>query len=181
MERALSNRHCLPRMGTLVVSEEVARPLRQRGCRRHHDLGYLPRSSRNAEVQQLIEDRVADRTQRTYDVGWNAYRAFCCDHNWLEVPATDHGLCHFVASLNKAGSTAETAQVYLAAVRNVHFRRGADVEVFKSPRLTATLCGLRRRRTGSAKKRPPVTVAQLNACKVQLDQIALPVRDHLMV
>ena len=134
-----------------------------------------------AEVQRLIEDRGADGTQRTYDVGWNAYRAFCRDHNWLEVPATDHGLCHFVASLSKAGRTAETAQVYLAAVRDVHLRRGADVEVFKSPRLAATLCGLRRRRTGSANKRPPVTVAQMNACKVQLDQIALPPRDRLMV
>ena len=134
-----------------------------------------------AEVQRLIEDRVADGTQRTYEVGWNGYHAFCRDHNRLEVPATDHGLCHFVASLSNACRTAETAQVYFMAVRNVHLRQGADVEVVKSPRLAATLCGLRRRYTGSANRRPPVTVAQLNACKVQLDQIALPARDSWFV
>ena len=54
IERALSSRPCLPRLGSLVVAEEVARPLRQHGRRRHDGLGYLPRLPRNGALTQHL-------------------------------------------------------------------------------------------------------------------------------
>ena len=73
-----------------------------------------------------------------------------------------------MASLSMAGLTADTAQVYLAAVRNAHLRLGLDTTIFRNPRLTAIVQGLRRSQLRGTAARLPMTLSQLHLCQRRL-------------
>ena len=89
-------------------------------------------ASLTTEVHRLLAASVSDNTQRVYQAGTAAYRRFCNNWHISQPPATVQGLRLFVASLSMAGLTADTAQVYLAAVRNAHLRLGLDTTIFRN-------------------------------------------------
>ena len=101
-------------------------------------------ASLTTDVHRLLAASVSDNTQRIYQAGTAAYRRFCNNWQISQTPATVQGLCLFAASLRMAGLTADTAQVYLAAVRNAHLRLGLDTTIFRNTRLTAIVQGLQR-------------------------------------
>ena len=77
-------------------------------------------------ARQLFAKGLAESTQRTYSCGQKKYLSFCRAGSFRAVPATEAVLCHFVASMAKAGLKHRTVKVYLSAVRFLHIAEGAE-------------------------------------------------------
>ena len=118
-----------------------------------------------SHAQHLVANSVTASSQRTYQPGITSYRQLCAANRWEETPATEERLTLFVAHLSLTGLSARTARVYIAGVRYLHLLRKADITAFAGKRLAAAIQGYQRTEVAPARKRKPITLAQLQALK----------------
>ena len=75
---------------------------------------------------RLFREGLSPSTRKTYGVSKRRYREFCALVDRAPMPATEQGLCHFVAKLEEEGLVHSTIKGYLAAVRHLHLEEGKD-------------------------------------------------------
>ena len=77
-------------------------------------------------ARQLFTKGLAESTQCIYSCSQKKYLSFCRVGSFRAVPATETVLCHFVASMAKAGLKHHTIKVYLSAAKFLHIAEGAE-------------------------------------------------------
>ena len=98
-------------------------------------------------THHLFLKGLASSTQRAYRSAQKRYGDFCARDGRQAVPASEEGLCRFVARLAGDGLKHRTIKSYLSGVRHLHIEEGLP-DPFIQPlhRLHYTLRGLRARK-----------------------------------
>jgi len=148
-------------------------------CRPNRSLAVTQFQSRhaldNAQLQ-LIYDKLADSTQKTYEQGWRWWELFCrrrgvnpvmydpANHKIDEQLLLDY-VWRLYHNLHRAHGT---IKLYLAAVKARHVCLGCPGLEPLMPRVYMTLDGIKRRQ-GGISRRKAVTVEMLRALHASLD------------
>ena len=75
---------------------------------------------------------LATSTVKAYRVRKGGMGAFCAEEGREAVPASEEGLCRFVANLAGEGLKHRTIKSYLAGVQHLHIEEGV-ADPFKKP------------------------------------------------
>lgn len=101
---------------------------------------------------------LAESTGRTYASAKKRYFQFYTNHKFTPLPAHEHSICCFVASLAREGLTCTTIKCYLSGVRHLHVENGwGDPKFCSMARLELVLRGVKRVQSTRVKPRLPIT------------------------
>ena len=127
---------------------------------------------------------LASSTLRAYRSAQRRYGTFCAREGRQAVPASEEGLCRFVARLAGDGLKHRTIKSYLSGVRHLHIEEGlADPFVQPLHRLHYTLRGVKRcegERGETSRERLPISPEILRKIKAVWDQ-GTPGPDQIML
>ena len=127
---------------------------------------------------------LASSTLRAYRSAQRRYGKFCAEDGLQAVPASEEGLCRFVARLAGDGLKHRTIKSYLAGVRHLHIEEGlADPFLQPLHRLHYTLRGVKRcegERGEMTRERLPISPDILKKIKAVWDQ-GTPGPDKIML
>ena len=92
----------------------------------------LDRSELDDLVHRFFLKGLADSTLRSYKSAQKRYGSFCAGVGMHPLPASEEGLCRFVAKLAEEGLKHRTIKAYLSGVRHLHIMEGL-ADPFKQP------------------------------------------------
>ena len=135
-------------------------------------------------THHLFLKGLASSTQRAYRSAQKRYGDFCARDGRQAVPASEEGLCRFVARLAGDGLKHRTIKSYLSGVRHLHIEEGLP-DPFIQPlhRLHYTLRGVRRlegEKGVVGRERLPISPNILRRIKKVWDQ-GTPGQDEVML
>jgi integrase len=137
-----------------------------------------------ATLELIAEDYAsasrADSTLDTYVRHWNAFVQWCAAHGCTPLPATAQTLVFYLASRADKGTRPATLSVALSAVAYEHERAGHPSPTDHRD-VKKTWRGIRRRLGTAAKKKGPLSAADLQRMMEELPPGLIGVRDRALL
>ena len=82
---------------------------------------------------------IRNSTKKVYSAAQKGYLAFCHNYKLIPMPASENTLLLYIANLNLTSVSANSAKVYLAALRSLHVLNGLDPPATRTPRIKLAL------------------------------------------
>ena len=120
-------------------------------------------------MEELFRKGIAPTTERMYGVARRRYLRFCERYGRTPLPASERGLCQFVAFLAGEGLRHSSIKTYSAAVRQMQVEAGlGDPDMNVMAKLGQVVRGVQRLRAEQGKtqrRRKPMTVEVLEVLR----------------
>ena len=136
-------------------------------------------------VHRFFLKGLADSTRRAYSSAQKRYKSFCAWSGIQRLPASEEGLCKFVAKLAEEGLKHRTIKAYLSGVRHLHIMEGLG-DPFKQPleQLHYVLRGVKRcegEQGKTTRERLPISPEILRSIKVEWGRVQPLSHDRVML
>ena len=132
--------------------------------------------------QQYYLSGLSPSTRKAYQVGFQAYKAFCTNTNRQRI-ATSEATLLFITYLADWSCSPSTIKVYLAAIRNAHEAQGAHKHFMEAstPCLQQVMKGIQREHATATRHRirKPITIPIMLQIQQMLSKV--PSHHNLMI